>query len=128
MKGSSATTIKSIQNYKAELTKFIKTLEEKPNEILQQEATQIYREAFQETPKKSGKLEKSVYVKVAKDKRRPGFNIGASARNRNYNYAGIQHENMLYRHPIKGKAKYLEDPFERGIRRIYRRFDKEIKL
>jgi hypothetical protein len=26
-------------------------------------------------------------------------------------YAVKQHENLLYRHPMGGKAKYLEDPF-----------------
>lgn len=127
-KATSATNTASVQNARKKLTKFLKTLETVPTEILEIESARIYAEAKKETPYKSGTLENSVYVRVARDKRRPGIVAGASARHKNYNYAGIQHENMKYRHPIKGKHHFIRDPFNRGILRIKRRFLNEIKL
>ena len=124
----SATSLKSVQDAKKRLTKFIRTLDTVPIEILEQEAVRIRSEAKAETPYKTGKLEKSVYVSVARDKRRPGLVVGASARSKGYNYAGIQHENTQFRHPVKGKAFYLRDPFNRGVRRITRRIKQEVKL
>lgn len=128
MNGQSATSLQSIKDSKAKLTKFLKTLETVPSQILAEEAETIQREARQETPYKTGKLEKSVHVRVSKDRRRPGLIVQASARSNGYNYAGIQHENRQFRHPIKGKAKYLQDPFNRGVERIKRRLRNEVKL
>lgn len=124
----SATSLKNVQNAKKRLTKFLKTLDTVPVQILEQESSKILVQAKQETPYKTGNLEKSVYVKVSKDKRRPGLVVGASAQNNGFNYADIQHENTSFHHPIKGKAHYLKDPFDRGIRRIKRRLKQEVKL
>lgn len=128
MAGSSATSQQSVQDAKKRLTKFIKTLETVPTKILEEEAIKIQAEAKSETPFKTGKLEDSVKVKVSKDKRRPGLLISASARSGGYNYAGIQHESTQYKHPIKGKAHYLKDPFDRGTDRIIRRLRKEVRF
>lgn len=128
MAGSSATSLKSVQDARKRLTKFLNTLETVPSNILQEEADRILSEAKQETPYKTGKLEKSVYCRVSKSKNRPGLVLGASARSEGYNYAGIQHENVNFQHPVKGKAHYLRDPFNRGVRRIKRRMKQEIKL
>lgn len=124
----SATSLKSVQDAKKRLTKFLQTIDTVPMEILEQESGKILAQAKQETPFKTGKLEDSVYVKVSRDRRHPGLVIGASARNKGFNYAGIQHENTSFHHPIKGKAHYLRDPFNRGIRRIKRRLKQEVKL
>lgn len=124
----SATSLQSVQNAKKKLSKFLKTLDTVPLVILEQEAQKIETQAKQETPLDTGKLEKSVKVRVAKDKKRPGLNISASARSNGYNYAGIQHENTHFKHPVKGKAHYLVDPFNRGVRIIKRRLRQEIKL
>ena len=124
----SATSLKSVQDAKKRLTKFIKTLDTVPTQILEQESEKILAQAKQETPFKTGKLEDSVYVRVSRDKRRPGLVVGASAIKDGFNYAGIQHENTSFHHPIKGKAHYLRDPFNRGIRRIKRRLKQEVKL
>lgn len=129
MARTSATVTKSLQDAKKELNRFIKTLDRVPKRILNQEAKQIYAEAIAETPFKTGKLEKSVYVKVSQSKTSPGLVAGASAKDSyGYDYAGIQHENTKFHHPIKGKAHYISDPFRRGTVRIKQRFDKEIRL
>lgn len=124
----SATSLSSVQNAKKQLTKFLKTLDTVPIVILEQETRKIELQAKLETPRDTGKLESSVKARVARDKRRPGINISASARDKGYNYAGIQHENTHFKHPVKGKAHYLKDPFDRGVRRIKRRLRKEVKL
>lgn len=129
MKGSSATTLRSIQDAKDQLTRFLKTLDTVPVKILEEEAAKIQKEAKEQTPYKTGKLEKSVRVKVSKNSRKPGLLAQASAKSpRGYNYAGIQHENTRFKHPVKGKAHYLRDPFEEGIKRIEKRLEKEVKL
>lgn len=128
MKGFSATSTNSVKDAKRELTSFLKTLQTVPNQVLEEEAKQIYAEAISETPYETGKLEKSVYVRVSRDKRRPGLVAGASARDHGYNYAGIQHENTSFKHPVKGKAHYISDPFKRGIQRIERKLEAKIRI
>lgn len=128
MINQSATSLKSVQDAKKRLQKFLKTVDTVPLQILEEEAKKIELQAKQETPYKTGKLERSVKVTVSKNKQRPGINISASARDKGFNYAGIQHENTHFKHPIKGKANYLRDPFNRGVRRIKRRLKQEVKL
>ena len=112
----------------SQLIKILKTLQTVPSKVLADEARRLEAEAKQETPYRTGKLENSVRVKVSRDVRRPGLNISASARNlkTGKNYAGEQHENTHYRHPIKGKAFYLRDPFRRATARIKTRLAKEL--
>lgn len=126
--GHSATTVKAIQEDKKLLTSMLKKAQTVPNHVLQQEATRIYSEAIAETPYRTGALEHSVYVRVSKDKRRPGIVLGASIRKGRYDYAAIQHESPQFKHPIKGKAWYLRDPFERAINRIYVKLKEGIRL
>lgn len=118
-RGSSATSQKSVQDAKKHLRTFLKELDTIPTDVLESEASVLYSEIIAETPYNTGKLERSVKVTVARDKRRPGLNASASARSsRGYNYAGIQHENEDFVHPIKGKAHFISDPFERSTKRI----------
>lgn len=119
MAGSSATRTKSVQEAKKRLQKFLKELDQIPTDILAEEQPRLYSDIIAETPFDTGKLERSVKVTVARDKRRPGLNASASARSsRGYNYAGIQHENTEFQHPVKGKAHYISDPFSQCIERI----------
>lgn len=126
--GSSATKTESVQNAKKQLQKFLRRLGTAPTKILQEEAQTLKAEIISETPYATGKLEKSIRVSVAKDKRRPGLNASASALSSwGYNYASIQHEREDFNHPIKGKAHYISDPFARATKRIERRLLKELK-
>ena len=127
MKGSSATSQKSVQDAKKRLQKFLKTIETVPSQIMEAEARRIEGEAKREAPFRTGKLEGSVKGRVSKSKSRPGFNISASARSKGYNYAGIQHENTKFIHPIKGKAHFLRDPFNRGVKRLKATLRKRLK-
>lgn len=119
-RGSSATSQQSVQNAKKKLQKFLRTLDTVPTRILQEEAPVLYAEAIAEVPYKTGTLERSIRVRVSKDKKRPGLNISASARSpQGYNYAGIQHEREDFAHSKPGaKDHFLSDPFERAIERI----------
>ena len=124
----SATSVASVQAAKKRLTKFLKTLDTVPLEELEKTAQAIKVKAIDQTPYKTGRLEQSVYVRVSRDKRRPGLVAGASARSSGYNYAGIQHENTQYHHPIKGKAHYISDPFNQEVRNLKRRLRRKLKV
>ena len=92
-RGSSATSQESVRRAKQNLRDFLKQLDTVPQEELQRSAQVIYQEAIARTPYQTGKLERSVYVRVSRDKRRGGLVAGASARSvRGYNYAGIQQD------------------------------------
>lgn len=127
-KGFSATTSKSVQRARKNLTKFLKTIDTVPLDVLNEEAPRIYADEIAHTPYQSGKLEDSVYCRVSNDKKRPGIVTGASARSpRGYDYAGVQHENTSFIHPVKGTAYYIRDPFNRGVRRIKRKISRRLK-
>lgn len=119
-RGASATSQKSVQDAKKNLRQFLRKLDTVPTDILREEAPILYAEIIAEVPHDSGKLESSVRVNVARDKKRPGLNASASAHSKSgYNYAGIQHENEHYRHTKQGaKDHYISDPFERCTERI----------
>lgn len=119
-RGASATSQKSVQDAKKRLQKFIKSIDTVPTQILNEEAPILRSEIIAEVPYKTGKLESSVRVSIARDKRRPGLNASASALSKSgYNYAGIQHENDEFKHTKSGaKAHFISDPLNRCIDRI----------
>lgn len=127
-KGASATSQKSVQDARKNLTNFLKQLDTVPTEELEKSAQRIKADAIAKVPYKTGKLEHSIYVRVAKDKRRPGLVAGASARSRGgYNYAGIQHENENYHH-TKGQAHFISEPFNAEVKRLKQRIRRRLKL
>ena len=128
-RGSSATTQQSVQAAKKNLQKFLRSLERIPTEILQEEAPKLYSEVIAEVPYKTGALERSVKVRVAKDKRRPGLIASASARSKKgYNYAGIQHEEKFHHPKVGAKDHFISDPFERATERIKTKIRKRLKV
>ena len=120
-------TVSGLSEASKRLTKFLRTVETVPTQILLEEAPRIEETAKVRTPEKTGKLKESVKVRVSRDKRRPGLYAQASARNRGYDYALIQHENLSYNHPNGGQAKFLESAFVEGIERIERRIEREVR-
>ena len=127
-KGASATSQKSVQDARKRLTSFLKQLDTVPTEELEKSAQRIKSEAIAKVPYKTGKLERAIYVRVLKDKRRPGIVAGASARSKSgYNYAGIQHENTDYHH-TKGQAHFISEPFNAEVKRLKQRIRRRLKL
>lgn len=127
-KGASATSLKSVQDARKNLTSFLKQLDTVPTEELEKSAQRIKAEAISKVPYKTGKLERSIYVRVAKDKRRPGIVAGASARSKSgYNYAGIQHENENFQH-TKGQAHFISEPFNAEVKRLKQRIRRRLKI
>ena len=127
MAGSSAAQTKSVRDAKKRLQRYLRKLDSIPQQVLQEEAPQLYAEIIAETPYKTGKLERSVKVNVAQDHKRPGLSASASARSeRGYNYAGIQHEDESFEHPVKGKAHYISEPFARATERIVEKLKDEL--
>ena len=123
----SRVTVSGLSEASKHLTKFLRTVETVPTQILLEEAPRIEETAKVRTPEKTGKLKESVKVRVSHDKRRPGLYAQASAINRGYNYALIQHENLSYNHPNGGQAKFLESAFVEGVERIERRIEQEVR-
>lgn len=124
----SATTSKSVQQAKKNLTKFLKELDTVPVAELERSAQVIKAEAIAQAPYKTGKLEKSIYVRVSRNKRKPGLVAGASAKDHGYDYAGIQHEATHFDHPIKGKDHFISDPFNQEVRKLKRRLRRKLKV
>lgn len=129
-RGSSATSQASVQEAKKRLRKFLRKLDTVPTDILKEEAPILKSEIIAEVPFDTGKLESSVRVSVARDKKRPGLNASASAiSKRGYNYAGIQHENEDFQHSKAGaKAHFISDPFDRCVERIQAKMQRRLKL
>ena len=123
----SRVTVSGLSEASKHLTKFLRTVETVPIQILLEEAPRIEETAKVRTPEKTGKLKGSVKVRVSRDKRRPGLYAQASAFNRGYDYALIQHENLSYNHPNGGQAKFLESAFVEGVERIERRIEQEVR-
>lgn len=126
---SSATSRKSVQDARKNLTKFLRKLDTIPVEEVAKSAQTIKANAIAQTPYKTGKLEKAVYARVSRDKKRPGIVAGASARDADgYNYAGIQHEEESYKHPVKGKAHFISDPFNEEVGKLKKRLKRRLKI
>lgn len=123
----SRVTVSGLSEASKHLTKFLRTVETVPTQILLEEAPRIEETAKVRTPEKTGKLKESVKVRVSRDKRIPGLYAQASARNHGYDYALIQHENLSYNHPNGGQAKFLESAFVEGVERIERRIEQEVR-
>ena len=123
----SRVTVSGLSEASKHLTKFLRTVETVPTQILLEEAPRIEETAKVRTPEKTGKLKESVKVRVSRDKRRPELYAQASAFNRGYDYALIQHENLSYNHPNGGQAKFLESAFVEGVERIERRIEQEVR-
>ena len=123
----SRVTVSGLSEASKHLTRFLRTVETVPTNILLEEAPRLEETAKIRTPEKTGKLKESVKVRVSRDKRRPGLYAQASARNHGYDYALIQHENLSYNHPNGGQAKFLESAFVEGVERIERRIEQEVR-
>lgn len=128
-KGGSATSQKSVQNAIKDLTRFIKKLDTVPIEELKDSAVTMKAEMVAQAPYKTGRLERSIYTMVSEDTRRPRLRAGASARSpQGYNYAGIQHENENFEHPVKGKAFFIRDPFVAETAKLKERLKERLKV
>lgn len=128
-RGASATSRQSVQDAKKTLQKFLKKLDTIPSDILAEEAETLYSEIIAEVPYKTGVLERSVKVTVARDKRRPGLNARASARSKKgYNYAGIQHEETFHHTKQGAKDHFISDPFKRATERIKEKMQERLTV
>lgn len=128
-KATSATNTKSVQDAIKNLTHFVKKLDTVPTAELTRSAETMKAEMVAQAPYSTGELERSIRVRVSRDKRRPGIRASASARSPGgYNYAGIQHENESFQHPVKGKAHYISDPFNSEVEKLKVRLRRELKV
>lgn len=123
-RGSSAQSTQSVQRAIKRLQRWEQKIQTVPRQEVQRAAQQMYPEMIAQTPYKTGALERSVFVKVK------GLTIqaGASAKSdQGYDYAGIQHENTEFNHPIKGKAFYIKDPYNHQVVLMQRRIRRKLR-
>jgi hypothetical protein len=124
----------------------VKIAEEAALKALRTGAELILTEAIDETPVETGTLRRSGTVTVGalpdgtqvyeaaesgsdmKDAF-PGTEGKEKAVYISFNtpYARRQHEELGYNHPLGGKAKYLEDPFNRNKQKVLKHADKQTK-
>jgi hypothetical protein len=124
----------------------VKIAEEAGLKALRTGAEAILTEAIDETPIETGTLRRSGTVTVGalpdgaqvyeaaeagSDMRNafPGPEGKEKAVYISFNtpYARRQHEELGYNHPLGGKAKYLEDPFNRNKKKVLKMADLQIK-
>ncbi len=123
-----------------------KIVEEAGLKALRTGAEAILTEAIDETPIETGTLRRSGTVTVGAlpdgaqvyEAAESGSNMkdafpGPEGKEKavyisfNTPYARRQHEELGYNHPLGGKAKYLEDPFNRNKQKVLKHADKQIK-
>ena len=124
----------------------VKVAEKAGLKALRTGAEAILTEAIEETPVDTGTLRRSGTVTVGKlpDGARVYEAAEAGTEHKdafkeelgkekavyisfNTPYARRQHEELDYQHSVGGKAKYLEDPFNRNKQKVLKLADKHIK-
>ena len=124
----------------------VKIAEEAGLKALRTGAEAILTEAIDETPIDTGTLRRSGTVTVGGlpdgaqvyEAAESGSNMkdafpGSEGKEKavyisfNTPYARRQHEELGYNHPLGGKAKYLEDPFNRNKKKVLQYAEKQVK-
>jgi len=133
-------------NNKWRIKEAVKIAEEAALKALRTGAESILTEAIDETPVDTGTLRRSGTVTIGEipdaEKVYEAAKSGTEMKNAfpqpigkekavyvSYNtpYARRQHEELGYNHPLGGKAKYLEDPFNRNKDKVLKYAEKQIK-
>lgn len=128
-KGTKARNTKSVSQAINNLNKFLRSLETVPAQEVKKSAVVIQANAVAEAPYREGTLERSIKVKSSTSGGLYHIEATASAESaKGYDYAGIQHENRNFEHPIKGKAFYIRDPFVKEVNNLKRRIRRRLKL
>ena len=83
-------------------------------------AEAILTEAIDETPIDTGTLRRSGTITEASQDNVIYISF-------NTPYAVKQHEDLTLKHPRGGKAKYLEDPFKRNVKKVERLVVQRVK-
>ncbi len=133
-------------NNKWRIKEAVKIAEEAGLKALRTGAESILTEAIDETPIETGTLRRSGTVTVGAlpdgaqvyEAAESGSDMkdafpGPEGKEKavyisfNTPYARRQHEELGYQHPRGGKAKYLEDPFNRNKKKVLKYADEQIR-
>ena len=133
-------------NNKWRIKEAVKIAEEVSLKALRTGAEAILTEAIDETPIETGTLRRSGTVTVGAlpdgaqvyEAAESGSDMkdafpGPEGKEKavyisfNTPYARRQHEELDYNHPLGGKAKYLEDPFNRNKEKVLQYAEKQVK-
>lgn len=125
---ASKRNLEEIAQAQKELSRFLRTIEEIPSEIIIEETARAKREMLMLVPERSRKLRRSIRCEPSRSRINPGFYAYASAVNRGYNYAYDQHENPDFKHAPGKEYKFIEKPFLAAVERIERRIEEALDI
>jgi hypothetical protein len=119
-------TLRGIREAKQKLARFAREVDSVTNEEIDYFSRQVEAKAKALAPFETGRLEKSIVVRRHLGRDRKEVVVRAKAMHKGYDYAPIQHENTAYNHPIKGQAKFIEEPFNQEYRNMVRRIKRRL--
>ena len=92
-------------------------------------ALDLADKALNLAPVDTGRLRKSAdpEVIISNNKARANVTFSAKDPETGYDYALIQHEDLTFKHPNGGQAKYLEQPLKRNAGRYKQELEKAVK-
>ncbi len=112
-----------LQEVKEDLRRMLKENHTLQIRLLERASDYIYSEAVDLVPVRTGRLQDSIEVTVSKSPRYPGIIATATALNPEtmFDYAYEQETNESYKHRNGGQAHFLEQPFRKYVKKIYRK-------
>lgn len=118
----------SVKQCRSDLQKFARQVDIVQEQELDELSSEMLAEMQRRTPYESGKLESGVYCRRSNSAKTKGIVAGATAMNKGYNYAVVQHENEEFEHPIKGEAHFVSEPFREGVDRFISNIKRRLTL
>lgn len=111
------------------LGKFVKAIEDKPWQIMLEEAARANVEAQLLVPEKTGTLARQTHIKAVRNRNVSFSLVGeASAIDHGFDYGQYRHEHEAKTYTKPGSHyKFVETPFNKAVERIERRLETEIK-
>lgn len=79
----------------------------------------VVQDARELVPLDTGKLLESIHARVSKSPRWPGIIVQATAKDKGFDYALIQEENVHFSHDIGRQHHYLSEPFYNLVDSFY---------
>ena len=120
---------RSVNSVRRNLRRMGKDVKKEVIKTLEDIALDLADKALNLAPVDTGRLRKSAdpEVIVSNNKARANVTFSAIDPKTGYDYALIQHEDLSFKHPRGGQAKYLEQPLRRNSGRYRQELEKAVK-
>jgi hypothetical protein len=126
---SGASVQRNINTIRRNIKNMKKEVRQKTIEAFEDVVLDLADKALNLAPKDTGRLRKSAdpEVKVKHNKVTATVTFSAKNPDTGYDYAMIQHEDMSFKHPNGGQAKFLEQPLKENQNRYRREVANKIR-